>query len=61
MVRERLGVTIPEYDLSDAIFCLKLHRGVFIMCGYGYFKDEETFNRHQFGIIPGKEVRQKCR
>lgn len=61
MVHERLGVTIPEYDLSDVIFCLKLHRGVFVMRGYGYFKNEETFNRHRFGIIPGKEVRQKWR
>ncbi|HGJ5066365.1 TPA: hypothetical protein ACJGSF_004537 [Salmonella enterica subsp. enterica serovar Muenchen] len=61
MVHERLGVTIPEYDLSDVISCLKLHRGVFVMRGYGCFKDEETFNRHRFGIIPGKEVRQKWR
>lgn len=31
------------------------------MRGYGYFKDEETFNRTRLGIIPGKEVRRKIR
>lgn len=61
MVYEHLSVTITDSDLSDVIFCLKLHRGVFVMRGYGYFKDEDTFNYHRFGMIPGKEVRQKWR
>ncbi|EKC7222019.1 hypothetical protein OP853_004553 [Salmonella enterica] len=61
MVCERLKTRIIESDLSDVISFLKLHRGVFVMRGYGYFKDEETFNRTRLGIIPGKEVRRKIR
>ncbi|ELO0596787.1 TPA: hypothetical protein ACJGSF_002418 [Salmonella enterica subsp. enterica serovar Muenchen] len=61
MVHERQGMTITDSDLSDIIFCLKLYRGVFVMRGYGYFKNEEMFNYHRFGIIPGKKVRQKWR
>lgn len=55
------GMTITDSDLSDIIFCLKLYRGVFVIRGYGYFKNEETFNSHRFGIISGKKVRQKWR
>ncbi|EBH1519167.1 hypothetical protein C8721_000213 [Salmonella enterica subsp. enterica serovar Berta] len=61
MAQERLNIIITEYDLSDVIFCLKLYRGVFVMRGYGYFKDEETFNNYSPGIIPGKEIRRKWR
>lgn len=57
MVQNNLNTRIAESDLSDVIFCLKLHRGVFVMRGYGYFKDEEIFNNNCFGIIPGKEVK----
>lgn len=46
MVHERMNTRITEADLSDVISCLKLHRGVFVMRGYGYFKDEETFNHN---------------
>lgn len=58
MAQERLNIRITESDLSDVISCLKLHRGVFVMRGYGYFKDEGTFNSHCFGIIQGKEIRK---
>ncbi|EJF5839956.1 hypothetical protein M8W81_004845 [Salmonella enterica] len=61
MVNERLNTRVTESDLSDVVSCLKLHRGVFVMRGYGYFKDEETFNRNCFGIIPGKEIRKQWR
>ncbi|EJP5180662.1 hypothetical protein NT945_001890 [Salmonella enterica] len=61
MVQERLNVRITESDLSDVISCLKLYRGVFVMRGYRYFKDEEIFNNNCFGIIPGKVIRRKCR
>ncbi|EFS2651478.1 hypothetical protein HX362_004384 [Salmonella enterica] len=59
MVCERLTTRIIESDLSDVISFLKLHRSVFAMRGYGYFKDEETFNRTRLGITPGKYVRRK--
>lgn len=61
MVHERLNMLIPESDLSDVISCLKLHRGVFIKRGHGYFRDEETFSEYSFGLMPGKEVRKKWR
>lgn len=61
MVHERLNMIISESDLSDVIFCLRLHRGVFIKRGYGYFRDEDTFSEYSFGLIPGKEVRRKWR
>lgn len=61
MVHERLHTRITESDLSDVISFLKLHRGVFVMRGYGYFKDEETFNHNRFGKIPGKEIRKQWR
>lgn len=61
MAQERLNIRITESDLSDVISCLKLHRGVFAMRGYGYFKDEEAFNNYSPGIIPGKEIRRKWR
>lgn len=61
MVQAHLNTIIPESDLSDVISCLKLHRGVFIKRGYGYFRDEETFSEYSFGIMPGKEVRRKRR
>ncbi|EBQ3427722.1 hypothetical protein BCV78_22565 [Salmonella enterica] len=61
MAQERLNIRITEYDLSDVIFCLKLHRGVFVMRGYGFFKDEETFNNNCSGIMAGKEVRKQWR
>ncbi|EBJ4268812.1 hypothetical protein DUG15_07555 [Salmonella enterica] len=61
MVHKRLNMIIPESDLSDVISCLKLHRGVFIKRGYGYFRDEDTFSEYSFGRMPGKEVRRKWR
>ncbi|EBH8951119.1 hypothetical protein MU985_004687 [Salmonella enterica] len=61
MVHERMNTRITEADLSDVISCLKLHRGVFVMRGYGYFKDEETFNHNCSGVMPGKEVRKQWR
>ncbi|ENU7738061.1 hypothetical protein ACE3YX_004736 [Salmonella enterica] len=61
MVQDNLNVRITESDLSDVISCLKLHRGVFVMRGYGYFKDEETFNNTCSGVMPGKEVRKQRR
>ncbi|EBV1274100.1 hypothetical protein D6T17_22225 [Salmonella enterica subsp. enterica serovar Oranienburg] len=61
MAQGRLNIRITESDLSDVISCLKLHRGVFVMRGYGYFKDEEAFNNYSPGIIPGKEIRRKWR
>lgn len=60
-VNELPGTKITESDLSDVISCLKLHRGVFIKRGYGYFRDEDTFSEYSFGLIPGKEVRKKWR
>lgn len=54
MVHESLNTRTPESDLSDVISCLKLHRGVFIKRGYGYFRDEDTFNEYSFGLMPGK-------
>lgn len=60
-VNELPGTKITESDLSDVISCLKLHRGVFIKRGYGYFRDEETFSEYSFGLISGKEVRKKWR
>ncbi len=54
MVHERMNTRITEADLSDVISCLKLHRDVFIMRGYGYFKDEEIFNHNCYGVMPGK-------
>ncbi|HGG4729898.1 TPA: hypothetical protein ACJGTR_004140 [Salmonella enterica subsp. enterica serovar Hvittingfoss] len=59
MVCERLNTRIIESDLSDVISYLKLYRSVFAMRGYGYFKDEETFNRTRLGINHGKYVRRK--
>ncbi|ECI0840252.1 hypothetical protein AU892_24215 [Salmonella enterica subsp. diarizonae] len=61
MVHESLNTITPESDLSDVISCLKLHRGVFIKRGYGYFRDEDTFNEYSFGLMPEKEVRRKWR
>lgn len=61
MVHERLNMIISESDLSDVIFCLRLHCGVFIKRGYGYFRDEDTFSEYSLGLIPGKEVRRKWR
>ncbi|EDU6367819.1 TPA: hypothetical protein MM834_004460 [Salmonella enterica subsp. houtenae] len=61
IVQNNLNVRITESDLSDVISCLKLHRGVFVMRGYGYFKDEETFNHNCSGVMPGKEVRKQWR
>ncbi|EBI1833214.1 hypothetical protein NAK51_002896 [Salmonella enterica] len=61
MVHERLHTRITESDLSDVISFLKLHRGVFVIRGYGYFKDEETFNYNRFGKVPGKEIRKQRR
>lgn len=61
MAQERLNIRVTESDLSDVISCLKLYRGIFVMRGYGYFKDEEAFNNYSPGIIPGKEIRRKWR
>ncbi|HGJ5066987.1 TPA: hypothetical protein ACJGSF_005197 [Salmonella enterica subsp. enterica serovar Muenchen] len=61
MVHERLQTRINESDLSDVISFLKLHRGVFVIRGYGYFKDEETFNQNRSGKILGKEIRKQWR
>ena len=60
-VNELPGTKITESDLSDVISCLKLHRGVFIKRGYGYFRDEDTFSEYSFWLMPGKEVRKKWR
>ncbi|EAM8210916.1 hypothetical protein FHE25_20180 [Salmonella enterica] len=55
MAQERLNNRITESDLSDVISCLKLYYGVFVMRGYGYFKDEETFSSNRYGIVPEKK------
>ncbi|EHI3122941.1 hypothetical protein J9N36_004372 [Salmonella enterica] len=60
MVHERLNTRITESDLSDVISFLKLHRGVFVMRGYGYFKNEEMFNYKRSGIRSGQTVRRSC-
>lgn len=59
MIHEHPGINITESDLSDVISCLKLYRGIFVMRGYGYFKDENTFNYHNFGMMPEIDVRKK--
>lgn len=59
MVHERLSIRIAMSDLSDVISFLKLHRGVFVLRGYGCFKNEETFTLN-VSKKPGEEVRKQC-
>ncbi|EKJ5694688.1 hypothetical protein PJO24_004923 [Salmonella enterica] len=58
-VSEFQGDKITHGDLDDVIFYLRIHRGIFVMRGYGYFENENKFHFGGCDNIPGKVIRNK--
>lgn len=52
-------ITITYAMLDDVIFVLRQKRGIFVVRGYGYYRDENTFYSYSCGAMPGKIIRKR--